>query len=305
MSRAYGMSIRPIKRPAEWIDLGLPSGILWHRMNLGATNPTDSGLYYAWGETTGYADAAARNAALGRSDGFSEAAHKATGAESIVEGSGVTNGILDLTKDAAYVALGSRCRIPTGEECREIINTDYVTISSSTIGTKDVTVITSKINGKKIIFPYYREINGMTITETDNAATYWSSELKDYARTGWSQLAGKLMTDNNAGYGQGFGYLGMPIRPVKEPAVKFVDLGLPSGLLWADRNVGAESPEDDGLYFQWGDTVGHSADERYDFSEANYNAKGLNNISGDLTLSNDAANAILGGGCRIPTKIEA
>ena len=40
-----------------------------------------------------------------------------------------------------------------------------------------------------------------------------------------------------------------------------VDLGLPSGLLWADRNVGAESPEDPGLYFQWGDTVGYTAEQ--------------------------------------------
>lgn len=28
-----------------------------------------------------------------------------------------------------------------------------------------------------------------------------------------------------------------------------VDLGLPSGLLWADRNVGASSPEEFGTYF--------------------------------------------------------
>lgn len=28
-----------------------------------------------------------------------------------------------------------------------------------------------------------------------------------------------------------------------------VDLGLPSGTLWADRNVGATSPEDFGTYF--------------------------------------------------------
>ena len=36
-----------------------------------------------------------------------------------------------------------------------------------------------------------------------------------------------------------------------------IDLGLPSGLLWADRNIGAENPEGAGLYFQWGDTVGY------------------------------------------------
>lgn len=50
------------------------------------------------------------------------------------------------------------------------------------------------------------------------------------------------------------------------PAVKplvynMVDLGLPSGTLWADRNVGAASPEDAGLYFTYGETVGCTAEQ--------------------------------------------
>ena len=40
-----------------------------------------------------------------------------------------------------------------------------------------------------------------------------------------------------------------------EKEYKFVDLGLPSGTLWADRNVGADSPEDYGDYFAWGETA--------------------------------------------------
>ena len=39
-----------------------------------------------------------------------------------------------------------------------------------------------------------------------------------------------------------------------------VDLGLPSGLKWADRNVGAETPQDNGAYFSWGSTSGVSID---------------------------------------------
>ena len=35
----------------------------------------------------------------------------------------------------------------------------------------------------------------------------------------------------------------------------WVDLGLPSGTIWATRNVGASSPEDYGDYFAWGETV--------------------------------------------------
>ncbi len=43
----------------------------------------------------------------------------------------------------------------------------------------------------------------------------------------------------------------------------WVDLGLPSGLLWATRNVGASSPEDYGDYFAWGETTPKSV---YDWS---------------------------------------
>ena len=36
-----------------------------------------------------------------------------------------------------------------------------------------------------------------------------------------------------------------------------VDMGLPSGTLWCDRNVGAKSPEDYGAFFSWGNTDPH------------------------------------------------
>ncbi len=34
-----------------------------------------------------------------------------------------------------------------------------------------------------------------------------------------------------------------------------IDLGLPSGTLWASANVGAKSPYDIGMYFSWGDST--------------------------------------------------
>ena len=39
-----------------------------------------------------------------------------------------------------------------------------------------------------------------------------------------------------------------------EAAHEWVDLGLPSGTLWATCNVGASSPEEYGDYFAWGET---------------------------------------------------
>jgi hypothetical protein len=39
------------------VDLGLPSGTLWAKTNIGADSETDFGLYFAWGETEGYTNA--------------------------------------------------------------------------------------------------------------------------------------------------------------------------------------------------------------------------------------------------------
>lgn len=38
---------------------------------------------------------------------------------------------------------------------------------------------------------------------------------------------------------------------------EWVDLGLPSGTLWATCNIGAKSPEEYGDYFAWGETIGY------------------------------------------------
>ena len=44
-------------------------------------------------------------------------------------------------------------------------------------------------------------------------------------------------------------------EPVVPDNHEYVDLGLPSGTLWATCNVGATSPEDMGDYFAWGETA--------------------------------------------------
>ncbi len=43
--------------------------------------------------------------------------------------------------------------------------------------------------------------------------------------------------------------------PGVESEGDWVDLGLPSGTIWATRNVGASAPEDYGDYFAWGETA--------------------------------------------------
>ncbi len=98
---------------------------------------------------------------------------------------------------------------------------------------------------------------------------------------------------------------------------EYVDLGLPSGTLWATCNVGATTPEQYGNYFAWGETA---PKENYSWTnEGDYKwgvinwddatNKGMtkyNNEDGLLTLeaADDAATANWGGKWRMPTHIE-
>lgn len=91
------------------------------------------------------------------------------------------------------------------------------------------------------------------------------------------------------------------VIPPRVPQFNWVDLGLPSGTLWLDRLVGATSPSEPGLFYQWGDIVGHTAEDSYNFSIENYQAKGLGLISSDLDDAHDAAKAYYGPVAKMPT----
>ncbi|MBO4370001.1 MAG: hypothetical protein J5808_01395, partial [Paludibacteraceae bacterium] len=51
----------------------------------------------------------------------------------------------------------------------------------------------------------------------------------------------------------------------------YVDLGLPSGTLWATCNVGANTPEEYGDYFAWGETTLKSNYEWSTYKYGTYN----------------------------------
>lgn len=86
---------------------------------------------------------------------------------------------------------------------------------------------------------------------------------------------------------------------------EFVDLGLPSGLLWARTNVGASSGSDDGDYFAWGETKSKSI---YSWStyKWGYPCSKYNTSDGKTTLEaeDDAATVNWGAPCRMPNSSE-
>ena len=80
------------------------------------------------------------------------------------------------------------------------------------------------------------------------------------------------------------------------PAHEYVDLGLPSGLLWATCNVGADTPEAYGDYFAWGETTPKDT-----YTSDNYTYSDNPAI---LPSDHDAATANWGSDWRMPTKAE-
>lgn len=96
---------------------------------------------------------------------------------------------------------------------------------------------------------------------------------------------------------------------------QYVDLGLPSGTLWATGNIvkntdGTYSigePTDYGAYFSWGNIDGHNEGERYNFNGGTYNSTPGASLTADIAsddATHDAALARLGSPWRLPTKEE-
>ena len=95
---------------------------------------------------------------------------------------------------------------------------------------------------------------------------------------------------------------------MKENGFEYVDLGLPSGTMWATCNVGADKPEDEGLLFQFGRVDGYKYGDRNKFINKNNNStttSGKTYKRNDiLELDDDAANVNMGGKWRMPTKCQ-
>lgn len=93
---------------------------------------------------------------------------------------------------------------------------------------------------------------------------------------------------------------------------EYVDLGLPSGTLWATRNVGADNPEDYGDYFAWGEvepknTYGWSTYKYCNGSSTTLTKYCTDSYYGtvdyktELDLEDDAAYMNWGEGWRMPS----
>ena len=96
----FGMSV------VVAVDLGLPSGLKWAKMNVGASSPEDYGDYYAWGETTA------------KSDYIRDSYQYHNGSSLINIGSNISG----TQYDVARAQWGGNWRLPTEADCQELVD---------------------------------------------------------------------------------------------------------------------------------------------------------------------------------------
>ena len=293
----------------EYVDLGLPSGNLWATCNLGASSPEAYGDYYAWGEVEPKKEYTYPNHKW-----YKEGAPSLGFTKYNNEDGKLT---LEDEDDAVIQKLGNGWRTPTLADFRELTNQKLTTIKKTTLNGVVGYQITSKRNKKSIFIPCagFKQDKPQTreISSSEEVAVCMTNlrRIDNMVYNAWTFA---FQNDRIGRYGKRRPD-GISVRPVKGPGVPVpnncVDLGLASGLLWAKCNLGTTEPTEPGDYYAWGETS--TKKEYYNGTYKHYKTNEYGAIKKILKynegagktvleLEDDAANAYLGVGYRIPTK---
>lgn len=209
--RSFQQSIRAVRtediQSQQAVDLGL--SVKWASCNLGANAPEQIGYYFAWGETepkTTYSWGTYKWC-NGSQNTLTKYCHSDKNGLIVDKKT-----VLEKEDDAAYVSLGGKWRMPTVDECKELIKN--TTIVRTTVNGTPGYRFTSKIAGY--------EKTSIFIPLTDGKPTGYSF-WNDFFCWSSSRAVG---TDYNAceihmegeyiQYGSNYRYIGLPIRPVSE-----------------------------------------------------------------------------------------
>jgi hypothetical protein len=166
--------------PTGFVDLALPSGLLWCEHNVGAITPYEDGLYFSWGNVTGH------TGDDGYDFGTSNDGPYASTPGAALTGNIPTNG----TYDAARHNMGAPCRMPTVGEFQELnANCDSEWIDEDGVSGRR---FTSRINGNSIFFPASGYRYGTGLYSRGSSGDYWSSSL-------YSQTYGYLLNFYSTG----------------------------------------------------------------------------------------------------------
>ena len=217
---------RKVEAPAgvEAVDLGLPSGIKWANMNLGAEAPEDHGLYFAWGETVGI-DIESEEERV-----FDWDSYKWSNGSSTTMTKYCTEGIhysydghdyfgtvdnkteLDPEDDAAYVNWGTEWRMPKVEDIMELLNntTSEWTMQNGVDGRRF-----TGANGNSIFLPVTGYIDGVFLCGLTRYGHYHSASLwQEYPWSAQLLTFWEKMVYPDCDLRRNMAY---PVRPVQYP----------------------------------------------------------------------------------------
>lgn len=172
--------------PYEYVDLGLPSGLLWATCNVGATKPEDYGLYFQWGATEGYkynsAEALAHSTWTTAPFNNGSSSYDATYFAS-VSGNVLTTKegeyfpILKSQYDAATANMGGDWRMPTYTEIAELTANTTVTWVSDYEGTGVAGQKFNAVNGNYIFIPAAGCYENISLKRIGEYGYIWASSL--------------------------------------------------------------------------------------------------------------------------------
>ena len=154
----------------EYVDLGL--SVKWAKCNVGAEKETDAGLYFAWGETTGYT---ASQVETDKQFSWSDYKYGNSRSNLTKYNQSDSKTVLESTDDAASQIMGGDWRMPTQDELLELYNN--TTNEWATINGVSGRKFTSKKNGNSIFIPAAGYCSDGSVGGVGSYGGVWSSSL--------------------------------------------------------------------------------------------------------------------------------
>lgn len=208
----------------EAVDLGLPSGLKWANMNVGATAPEEAGLYLAWGEMVGYGSDTNDGRSfdwenykwMAEGQSRSQYVNKYTFADGQTSASWYQNGnfigdnktVLDPEDDAAHVNWGGSWHMPTDAEWNELRT--ECTWTWTTQNGVNGRLVTGP-NGNSIFLPASGSRVGAILYGVGTIGIYWSSSL--YTSSS-DHAFGVFFYFDRVGRYCDYRFVGLSVRPV-------------------------------------------------------------------------------------------
>ena len=200
----------------EYVEIG---GLKWATMNIGASKPTDYGLYFAWGDTQGYTAEQ-----VGSGEGqkyFDWADYKYGNGTSEPGATGMAkynetdkNTVLEASDDAAVANWGGSWRMPKTDEFKALgaaVNTEW-TADYQGSGVAGLVCTDKTDSSKTLFFPAAGNCYHGSVRSVGDDGYYWSSSLyTNFRQSAYSLYFYSDNADWNSYDGR---YFGFAVRPV-------------------------------------------------------------------------------------------